>query len=326
MPARHFVELRQETSFGVPIAVGDRTLNTNAIVPRLDGANQFTPLMKPVTQVIPGGGGYNSPACIYADTYAMSGNLQGMLYPVQTKFLMDWATTRINSARTTPWTTTDSTGVMPVGDLASISGYRAVLEASTLKRRRASGLKAQSFALQMSRQSPAVAFSSSVVGIRDDTNAAGTVADPDATEFPEPAGTDYPCGPWLFSHLAGGLKIGSSRTLFDMVNVTFTNTLQVLNWESRYPLMIGFYGRTITIEVGLYRKPTPDDLASFRALTALDVELTLANGTNTLTMDFGTKGRWTEMNEDLPLDNAYRWTGTITILDDAGTDFAFTYA
>lgn len=326
MPARHFVELRQESSFGTPILIGDRTLNTNTIVPRLDGGGSYTPLMVPVTELIAGGGGFNSPACIYSDQYATAGAIAGMLYPQHTDFLFKWATTRIATGRTVPWTTTDSTGVMPIGDLASISGYQGVLEASTVKRRRAAGLKAQTFVVQASRQAPAWTYNASVVGIRDDTNAAGTVADPDATEFPEPAGSDYPCGPWLFSHAAGGLKIGSSRTLFDGITVTFTNTLQVLPWESKYPLMIGFYGRTITIEVGLYRKPSPDDLASFRALTALDVEVTLTNGTNTLTMDFGTKGRWTAMSQDLPLDNAYRWTGTITVLDDAGADFSFTYA
>lgn len=326
MPARHFVELRQESSFGTPILIGARTLNTNAIVPRLDSSGSYGVLMTPNIETIPGGGGYSSPACPYGDTFGTAGPIAGMLYPQQTKFLFDWATTRINTGRTLPWVTTDATDVMPVGDLASISGYQGVLEGSTIKRRRASGLKAQSFSIQGSRQSPAWTFSSTVVGIRDDTNAAGSVADPNSTEFPEPAGSDYPCGPWLFSHASGGLKIGTSRTLFDGITINFANKLNPYGSESRYPQIIAFHGRTITIEVGLYRKPSPDDLASFRALTALDVEIVLSNGTNTLTLDFGTKCRWTAMSQDLPLDNHYRWTGTITVYDDAGTDFSFTYA
>ena len=328
MSARHVVELRQETDFGKPIAVGDRVVNGNTIVHRLDDGGSYTPLMVPVVEMIAGGGGTNSPVCAYSDAYAMTGAIAGKLYPDQTKFLLDWATTRIATGRTVPWTTTDSTGVMPIGDLASISGYQAVLEASTYKRRRASGLKANSLVLQGSRQSSAWTFNAAVVGVRDDTNAAGSVADPSDTEFPEPAASEYPCSPWVFSHASGGLKIGTSRTLFDAITITFTNTLQVLPWESKYPLMIGFYGRTITIEVSLYRKPSPDDLASFRSLTALDVEIVLANGSKTLTLDFGANCRLTAMSQDLPLDSAYRWTGTITVLNDpsTGTDFSFTYA
>lgn len=324
MPVREYLALVQETSFGTPVA--SPSTGTTRIYPRL--TSPYQGLMKPVVGIIPVGNGYVGPGCAYSDSYAFTGSIQGELYPSQTSFLLGWATTKINTGRTTPWTTTDAAGVMPIYDLASISGYHGVLEASTMKRRRGSGLKASNLTLAMSRQNPTVTFNAAFMGIRDDTNAAGAVADPDTTEIPDPTDSVYPCGPWLFSHAAGGLKIGTTRTLFDSITVQFANTLQSLSFESKYPQLINLFGRTITIQVSLYRRPTPDDLASFRALTAMDVQLVLANGTNTLTLDFGDYCRWTNLDEQLPVDSPYMWQGEITAFYDAtaGTDFTFTYA
>lgn len=324
MPVREYLALVQEVSLGTP--VGSPSTGTTRIYPRL--TTPYQGLMKPTIGIIPNGNGYGGPGCFYSDGSGFTGSIQGELYPAQTNFLMGWATTRIPSARDKPWTTTDSAGVMPLYDLASVSAYHGVLEASTMKRRRGSGLKVSNFTLSASRSDPIWKYNAATIGIRDDTNAAGTVADPLIDEIPDPTDAAYPCGPWLFSHLAGGLKIASSRTMFDSVSVTFANTLADRAFESRYAQTIQLFARTITIEVSLYRKPSPDDLASYRALTAMDVQLVLANGTNTLTMDFGDYCRWTNLDEDLPMDSTYGWKGTITAGWDAtaGTDFLYTYA
>jgi len=326
MAARNFLWLNQETSFGTPIA--SPVNGTSAFYIRESQSNAYTPLMKPVIGQIAGGNGLSTTVCFYSDGYVFTGTLQGELYASISKFLTGWACTPVNTGRTTPWTTTDANFVMPPGDLASVSAYRAVLENSgTYKRRRGSGLKVGTATYTASRQDPVWKYNYNLTGIRDDTNAAGTVADPDATEFPAPTDSLYSCDPFLFSHTAGGLKIGSSRTLFDSISITVTNTLTASAWEARYPQTIAFSGRKVEIQVGLYRKPSPDDLASFRALTALDVEVTLFNGTNTLKFDFNTNNRWTDMTEDVPLDGPLKWTGTITNAYDTsvGSDFTVAY-
>ena len=324
MPVREYAAGVREVSFGTPVntPVNGTDRHYFRITQPLQG------LMKPVIGFVPVGNGYGGPGCAYSDSNTLTPTLQGELYPSQTDFLMGWATTRIPAARDKPWTTTDAAGVMPIYDLASMSLYRGVLEASTMKRRRISGFKCGNFTLSASRQDPVWKFNATGVAIRDDTNAAGTVAAPLVAEIPDPVDTVYPCSPWLFSHLAGGLKIGTLRTLFDGVTVTFANTLTAMAFESRYPQVINMYGRTITIQVGLYRRPSPDDLASFRALTSLDVQMTLFNGSNTLLMDFGDKCVWSDLDEQLPVDSPYMWAGQITATYDAtaGTDFLYTYS
>lgn len=324
MPVREYLALVQEVSFGTP--VDSPSNGTSRHYMRL--TTPYQGLMKPVVGIIPVGNGYVGPGCAYSDSYAFTGSIQGELYPAQSSFLLGWATTKIPAARDKPWTTTDAAGVMPVNDLASISAYHGVLEASTMKRRRGSGLKCSNFSLTGSRQSPTWNFNAAFMGVRDDTNAAGTVADPLVAEIPDPTDSVYPCGPWTFSHASGGLKINTTRTLFDNITVQFANTLQSLSFESRYPQLVNMFGRTITIQVSLYRRPSPDDLAAFRALTAMDVQLVLANGTNTLTLDFGDYCRWTNLDEQLPVDSPYMWQGEITAFYDAaaGTDFVYTYA
>lgn len=324
MPVREYLALVQEVSFGTPVA--SPANGTSRHYMRL--TTPYQGLMKPTIGIIPVGNGYGGPGCVYSDSNTLQPQFGGELYPAQSSFLLGWATTKIPSARDEPWTTTDAAGVMPVNDLASISAYHGVLEASTMKRRRGSGLKCVKFGLSASRQNPAWKFSATAVAIRDDTNAAGTVADPLVAEIPDPTDGVYPCGPWLFSHAAGGLKINTSRTMFDEVSVSFANTVDARAYESRYVQVANCFGREIKINVSLYRRPSPDDLTAYRALTAMDVQLVLANGSNTLTLDFGDYCRWTNLDEDLPMGSPYMWKGEITAVWDgvAGTDFTFAYA
>lgn len=323
--SREHLALVREASFGTPVTTPVDGTDRHYI--RMGESGAYQGLMVPLVGIIQHGNGRVGPACAYSDQYQLQGSLAGEFYPAITDFLLGWGTTPINTGRTAPWVTTDATGAMPVGDLASVSAYHAVLEASTWKRRRPSGYKVGTFSLAASRQDPVWKFNASLTGIRDDTNAAGVVAEPLTAEIPDPTDSKYPCGPWLFSHLAGGLKIGTLRTMFDAVTVTFTNTLQSHAFESRYPQLINYHGREIKIGVGLYRRPTPDDLSAFRALTAHEVVLTLSNGTQTLVMDFGDNCRWTSLNDERPMDDVYMWRGELTVFRDpvAGTDFTYTY-
>jgi hypothetical protein len=312
MPAREYAMIVKESSYGTPVA--DPTLGTDSFYLRLSDGNSFSMQAAPVIGDIMYGGGVATPACSYSDQTNCTGNLQGVCYAgAYSKLLADWALTQINTGRTAPWTTTDAAQVMPVTDLASVSIYHAIQRSdSTYDLRRYSGIKVASGSFDVSSQGDRLLkFNFALQGIRDDTNAAGTVAYPDATEFPAPDETDYPCGPYLFSHTAGKLKIASVRTQYDSLSLKFTNAMAPKFFESKYIQLNKFCGRSTTLDVNLYMKVSPNDLASLQALTALDTELTFDNGTNTLKFDLNTKNVFKSLPRDLPLNGTYSWNATV---------------
>jgi hypothetical protein len=328
MSAREILALVRESSFGTPVETPENGVDRHYM--RLSADDSFKGLMKPVVEDVQSGGGFVMPACPTGDSFVYEGSIQGELVPAQSAFLLGWATTRINDDRDEPWETTDPLRVMGPGHLASISAYHGVQELDgTYARRRGSGLKARTFTASASATSRIWRWNAGFVGIRDDTNAAGAVAAPDATEFPAPAAADMPCNPWLFSHTSGGLKIGSTRSMYDSLSLNVQNTLVPFASESPYPQAIWFSGRVVTLQVAMLRKPSATDLAAFRALTALDVELTLFNGTNTLKLDFNGAVRWSDFDQQLPVGSPYKWAGTLKSYIDpaaAGSDFSFTYS
>jgi hypothetical protein len=310
MPSREYACIVIESAYGVPKSAP--STGTDRFYLRLDGANSFTMQCQPIIGDIMYGGGRATPALAYTDQAECKGRLTGILYGsgsgVMTKTLMDWAFTPINSGRTTPWVTTDASYLMPAGDMASVSIYHArQLNTGAYDLRRYGGVKVLSGSLECSRQSPLLRFSFDLQGIRDDTNAAGTVAYPDGTEFPAPAETDYPTGPFLFSHTSGAMKVGTVRTQYESVSIRFQNAMDPRWFESQYCQLIKFCGRTTSIAARLHMKSTPDDLAAFRANTVQDSEISWANGVNTLKVDFLAKNHIKSLGRDLPLANVYAW-------------------
>jgi hypothetical protein len=311
MPAREYLMLVRESSYGVPMAAPVK--GTDLFYLRLSGSNFFSVQAKPIIQKIPYGGGRAISACAISDQVLVTGTLQGELYAgAYAKFLMDWALTPINTGRTAPWTTTDAAKVMPVGDLASMSAYHAYeLDDSTFKVRRYAGAKVHSGAVTASTQDRIVKFNLNIQAIRDDLNAAGATTPPDDTEFPAPADTDYPCGPYLLSHTTGKLKIAVARSLYSSIGFKWQNTMDPRFFESKYLLSDRLCGRDSSLDVEMYLKATPDDEASYKALTALDSELTFDNGTNTLKIDMNTVNRWADLTRDLPIGASYGWKGSL---------------
>lgn len=316
--AREFLMIVQESSFGVPATP---VIGTNAFYMRLSADNAFSMQANPVIGKIPYGGGVSTNACAYSDSVTCTGTLQGELYAgAMSKFLMDWAITQVATTdvegtptRTIPWDTTDADYLMPVGDLCSVSIYHAyMLPDGSWKRKRYSGIKVASGSITSSRQDPVFKFNFSLVGIRDDMNAAGTVADPNATEFPEPDDGDLPqCNPWLFTHVsAGGLKIATTRTQYGSVNLSWTNQLTPNAWESKYVQLIRYCGRSSTLAVALRLKASPDDISSYKALTSMASELKLDNGAITLAIGMPSS-RWDTVVRDLKLGDEFMLNGTL---------------
>lgn len=309
MPAREYAMIVKESSYGVPME--DPVKGTDLWYLRLSGSNAFGMQSVPIIEDIMYGGGVATPACAFSDQEMCTGALTGELYAgPRSKLLMDWALTPVNTGRTAPWTTTDANYVMPVGDLASVSIYHAIQQNdSTYDLRRYSGVKVLSGSISASRQSPAATFSFQLQGIRDEVV--------DAEEFPAPAETDYPCGPYLFSHTSGKLKIATARTLYSSVQFSWTNAMSPQWFESKYLQLLKCCGRTSSLEVDLYMKKTPDDLTTLKALTALDAELSFDNTVNTLKIDMGLSNRFKGLVRDLPIDGVYSWKGTVQNYWDA---------
>lgn len=310
MASREYACMVIESSYGTPKSTP--VTGTDRFYFRLDGSNAFSMQDQPMIGDIMYGGGRATPALSYSDQKECKGRIAGNVYGsgsgVFAKKLLDWAFTVVNSGRTTPWTTTDASNLMPPGDLASVSIYHArQLNDGTYDLRRYGGVKVLGGSLECSRQAPLLRFSFDIQGIRDSLNAAGSVAYPDATEFPAPAETDYPSSPFLFSHTSGALKIASVRTQYDSVGIRFQNAMDPKWFESTYVQFIRFLGRTSSLSSTLHMKATPDDLASFKALTAQDLELSWNNGTNTLKVDFNTANVIKTLGRNLPLSNVYTW-------------------
>ena len=322
MPSREFAMIVQETSYGVPVA--SPTLGTNAFYLRLSDDNSFTMQDVPLVGVVNYGGGLATPACPYSDQNTCEGQLSGVLYAgtdgVFAKFMMDWAMTQINSGRTTPWTTTDAAGVMPPTDLASVSIYHGIQRSDgTYDRRRYGGVKVHSGTLNQSRQDPLLKYSFQLMGIRDDLNAALAVAYPNATEFPAPAETDYLCNPYLFSHTGGLLKVGSIRSQYDSASISWTNAMAPKIFETRHMVLDKFCGRNSKLSCNFYMKPSPDDLATLKALGENDTEISWDNGSWVLKIDFNAKNLFAQLQRQLPNNSTYSWNATIQNYFDPAT-------
>lgn len=305
MASREFLWLVQESSFGTPATA---VTGTNAFYIRLDGSNAFSMTTDPEILPVMYGGGRNTPAFMVSDQNVTRGTLKTKLYAgALSKFLADWGLTVIATGRSAPWTTTDASNVMPVGDLASVSCYHAIqLNDGTYDRRRYSGCKVTGGTISCSRSSPIAEISLEIQGIRDDQNAAGSTAYPDATEFPAPAETDYSSSPYLFSHTSTLLKIAAAITQYDAIQLQWSNSLSPQWFESTYIVLNRFTGRNTTLTADLHLKVSPDKRAAFRALTAQDSELSFNNGTNSLKFDLNTKNIITKLPYDLPIDQVFK--------------------
>lgn len=335
MAAREVLMVCIESSFGTPKATP--SLGTDKFYMRLDTANSFTMETVPVQSSIPYGGGYNVEADTVSDTVQCTGNFSFLLYPgVFSSTLLNWAITPINSGRTVPWTTTDSSSVMPVGDLASLSFYHAYLteDGSTYRRTRYAGCKCNDWSIAATEQGDGRMWrlTGSMTAIKPVGNAWDSSTDPDATEFPLPADTDYPTGPYTLAHLASGtgtITIGSSsgtnRVAQAMsVALSARNVMASHTYSTRYIVTNHFLGRASQCVATMRFKASPDDRASARALTAQTMNFIIDNGTHTINLDYKGNNVIRPWTRNLVPTDEYQQTLTIVnrYSTTAGTDIA----
>jgi hypothetical protein len=287
MASRQVVLACIESSYGT--AKSTPALGTDMAYLRLPTDDAFTAEMVPLINLVPHGGGLNVPGDAVAEAYALAGELVTPLYPgIWTTLLMGAAGIPINSGRTAPWTTTDASAVMPVGDLASLSFYEYMLfPAQTTERNRHAGCKFSRWSLSCSEQQRALIFRGSFLGIRSIGNAQESTTDPDATEFPLYTEGDLPTGHYHFGHMASGtgtIKIGSARVKIESLTASCENYLDPKRYASSYLQTCEFVGRQLTVQA-VVKLESMTDRDAFRALTAQDCEFKWDNGSHTLKVD-----------------------------------------
>jgi hypothetical protein len=315
MPTREFLRVIKESALGTVMT--SPVAGTDSIYIRLHDGNNFTPAVEPVMEKIMWGGGLATTGEIISDHYNVSGTLKTKLYPAQDNLLLNWAIATINTGQTTPWTTTE-----PAGDLASCSIYHAIMFSNgTYRRKRYSGAKVKSWRIEVNRQGTSATLTLEVTACRayGATSPMDTTSDPDATEFPAPADSDYPTGPYTFKMTSGGLKLGTTRSAYESLVIAGQNVLDTRHFETSYAQLNTFLGRQASLEADLLFKASPDNRAAYEALTAQDAELTFDTGTNTCKIDFNTKAKITKLANDLPIDKAFMEKLTLENVYDAST-------
>ncbi len=341
--SREFLLLVQESAYKTPVAtpIYWPTASANAFYIRLDGANVFSMRPRPVMVAVPYGGGVAIDAFRVADKLECKGRLVTKLYagPLS-QFLLQWAAQQINTGQTSPWTTTE-----PAGDLASVAIYHAIMRSDgTIKRRVYLGTKVDGWDLDVSEDGTIATLSMDLSASTPQGNQFDSSIDPTAGTFPAPTDSpnQYPgpgvTGPYVFTHASGGLTIGSARTQFQSIKLSVKNQIARRFWANRFVNLMRFVGRATTLEAVNFYAPSPDDRTDYEGLLGFQttgtvpysstaVTFELNNGTHSVTFGLNNNSVFTTFEDQLPLNDLYTQTMTITNQWDptAGSDLALTF-
>jgi tail tube protein len=324
--SREFLFLVQESAYKTPVTtpIVWPTTSANAFYMRLDGANVFTMRPRPVMVAVPYGGGVAIDAFRVSDKVECKGKLQTKLYagPLS-QFLLQWAAQQINTVQTSPWTSTE-----PAGDLPSVAIYHGIARSDgTIKRRVYLGTKVDGWDLAVSEDSTLATLSLDLSASTPQGNQFDSSTDPTSTTFPPPTDSQLPTNPYVFIHASGNLTIGSARTQFQSVKLSCKNQLARRFWANRFVNLMRWVGRSTTLEAVNFYAPTPDDRTSYEGLTTETTSFELNNGTHSITINMNTASVITTFEDQLPLNDLYTQTMTITNQWDstAGSDLALTF-
>ena len=332
--SREFLYLVQESAYKTPVAtpIVYPTASANAFYFRLDGANTFTMRPRPVMVAVPYGGGVAIDAFRVSDKIECKGRLVTKLYAgALSQFLLQWGGQQINTAQTSPWTTTE-----PAGDLASVSCYHAITRSDgSIKRRVYLGCKVDGWNVEVSEDSTIATLSLDISGSTPQGNQFDLSTDPTAVTFPPPTDPQLPTNPYVFIHASGGLTIGSARTQFQSLKLASKNVIARRFWANRFVNLMRWVGRSTTLEAVNFYAPSPDDRTAYEGLlgfettgtvpyTTTGVSFELANGTHSITWNLENNDIITSFEDQLPLNDLYTQTMTVTNQWDSTTSADFT--
>lgn len=332
--AREFLMLVQESAYKTPVAspvvwTTALTYNTEtAAYLRLDEGNAFTMRPRPVMVNVPYGGGVAVDAFRVSDKLACTGNLRVKLYAGLAPFLLNWASARINTGQTSPWTTTE-----PAGDLASCSIYHAIQRGDgTFKRRVYLGCKVSSWTLDCSMDATVATLNLGLIASTPQGNQFDSSSDPTSTTFPAPADNNFAVDPYVWIHTAGNIAIynGSSvtRNAITQLTVGSQNQLASSYFNNRFLQKARLMGRKTTAAVKLEYDTTPDDRTAYEGLTQQTVSVEFNSGVRTMTFSLNANNLFDPLEDDLPLPDLFWQNSTLNNQWDpvAGTDFSIAFS
>src|SRR5271157_2840619 len=326
--SREFLLLVQESAYKTPVTtpIVWPTASANAFYIRLDGANVFTMRPRPVMVAVPYGGGVAIDAFRVSDKIECKGRLVTKLYagPLS-QFLLSWAAQQINTGQTSPWTTTE-----PAGDLASVAIYHAIARSDgTIKRRVYLGTKVDGWDVDVSEDGTIATLSMNMSASTPQGNQFDSSTDPTSITFPAPTDSpnQMPVNPYLFIHASSGLTVGTSRSTFQSIKISSKNHLARRFWANRFVSLMRFVGRSTTLEAVNFYAASPDDRTAYEGLTTETTSFELNNGSHTMTWTLNTASVITTFEDQLPLNDLYTQTRTVTNQWDptAGSDLALTF-
>lgn len=323
--ARQFLQIVTESAYRVPTATP--ALNVDRIPIRISDGNAFALRPAPQFWTIRSADSRNRRALTGSERTVLAGRLQTRLYYEQAPLLLKWALQPIlaGGPPAVPWATAE-----PVGDLASCTVYHAIeRDDGTLRRRAYEGCKVGGGELAGDNGTDLLTLSLDLVAStpRGDPTAATPTADPDATEFPEPASADYPVRACVFQDSAGALKIGDIRSNYSSFRLTWRSNLDPRHDEFRYITSARHNGRDVDFNANLLLKATPDDRTTLETVSPLDCSVTFTDGTYSFTFDFNGFNYVTADADATPLERRFDHTLSLSnYLDPASTDMTLSFA
>lgn len=301
---RQFLKIYNETSYGVFANPGSPVLNTDYVVVRLVDNNAFTMREKPKQSALRTADGLNRRFYHIADKSDVQGSLQTVWFPEQTSFFFNWAST-ISSY-----------------DLGSVTIDHAIADMSgTINYTRYLGVKVNKLGVSASADSTPFKLNFDLIAQEP---VAITISD-----FAEPAQSLYPATrPYVFTDMAspGYLSLGSSRSEFAGVDLTFDNLIDAPFFEPKFITAANFCGRNISYSNKLKFKSITDR-TNFVASTASTNSMRVDNGTHHTILTFNAQNFYDAVDDDLALDKCYYQTiSWQNYYDSYNTaDFAFSY-
>jgi hypothetical protein len=334
MAAREFLMFHEEAVYGTPVLTTSAPTTGRYNYIRLDQQNAFNvPIVRNKVDVARGDGYAGRGMVVKVPGGMFTGQLRFILCWSQVTRMLGWAGVRINSGKTAPWAVDSG---QSVGDLASMTAYYGFERSDgTIKRRSYKGGKVARWTLEASRESPLVTCTYDLVFKEveeNDTLDGADASDPNSTEFPSPAATDYATDPILWQDLDGGLIIASSgstaRTNVNSLSITCENPLAAYYGTSDFLELLRMFGeRDVTLSTRLLLKATPDDRSLYENQTALDVKATFASGNRSVLFDLNAANRISEppANQFTP-GQWYEHELTVSSYQDTAetTDFVIT--
>jgi hypothetical protein len=298
---REYVQLTQESSFGVP--VGSPTRGTSQIAIRLPGSNQQTMRPNPLIQAIPYGGGFSVIKDTVSDKTELKGTLTTPLCYSQASFLLGWAMERIGTGGTTPWTTSEV-----AQQFASCTLDHAIMydDNGVFRRTRYTGCKVDGVKVTVSNDAQYATLALDIIASKYSGNTFDSSTDPTLTDDPLPLDSEFPTDFVLFVESGGGYTLGTGvRAEYTSLSLAGQHQHDVRYYGNRFVQVMRSFGTMYTLDSDFTLISSPDDRASFNTIGALACQVVFTNGTHTLTFDFKGHNRIKGLDDDTPIGKIY---------------------